>query len=487
MKKHILLVTSLLLATMLPTTPVNAASLYVTQNNITLAEDDGPLRFQLRLTQEPSPDTVNISYATNGHCLIGYEVTNFSPNGTAVTKSDILEFAVIPVNDSSYNEGRICEIKYNTTSSVGALNNLKFTQTFPITDDGDAPATIPGLFTTVLGPDSINEGASNIYSFGIGPSTAPSDPITISASTNDGQCELVQGQNTSTYLEYTIPKGVKGAAIFSARTINDDIVEGSHTCTITHSVRTEDTTYSGMTADSTTIAIIDDEESYDSQETNAEALVKRKSFGKLDQTDVNNDGVADNEQPNVAPFVNSVTGKRQAIIVESTQQDGCIAVSTPSVIDESENKFQDENRHFPHGLLDFKVICAKEGAEAKVTYLLDDNYNTSEIEIVKYSDESKYQKIEEVMIKDFKTQTSTVTSISYFVKDGSSLDADGTKNGNIQDPVGIAVDVSAPQISYREEINDLNEGSSNTLLFVLPPLFIGTGFVAFLHFHKRRH
>lgn len=474
-----------IIVSILPIAVVQAGSMYTSINNQTLSEGGSSLGYQLRLSATPSTgNNVSVTWTTNSQCHVSSEGRGFARTGQVITTNDKFEFAVKAVDDNTQESTNSCSITYRTTSDDPNLHNLSTAQTFTILDNNDAAATTPALYTTIIGPSSITEGNGSLYSFGVGPSTAAVDKLTISASTNDGQCELVNGGQVANYLEQTIAAGVQGSAIFTVRAINDSDVEGDHTCTVIHSLRTDDTTYTGITVANTSVPITDDEAAYSSDVVDSEELFKRAEFGKLDAKDANNDGVEDEAQRNLGVFINAVSGRRQAIEVKG-QSANCNAVSTPTSQAEDQLKKQNDDFHFPHGVIGFKVICDTPGASAEIKMYLDDLYNTADIELQKYSEKAGYSKIEDIEISEFETQNGSVSLITYKLTDGGELDEDGKVDGIITDPVGIAISAVEPPSQMPVQINNASTSSKNMnlLILLIPATFLAA--VGGVIIHKR--
>lgn len=444
-----------------PLPSVQAGSMFTSINNQGLTEGGTALSYTLKLSAKPSTgNNVSVTWTTNNECLVSHEGRAYVQSGQAVSVGSDFVFSAKATDDAQQEDTKACNVTYRTTSADSNVNNLSTAQTFTIYDNGDSAATVPALYTTVIGPSSITEASGYLYTFGVGPSTKPGDPLVITASTNDGQCELISGGQVANYVEQTIPGGVQGAAIFTVRTINDSDVEGDHICSVTHSIRTDDLVYSGMTITNTAVPIVDDEPAYSSEAIDAEELLKRPEFGLLDAKDANNDGTEDKQQPHVGVFINEVSGQRQAVIVTGDNAN-CNAVSTPSSKSEDQLDQQNDSFVYPHGLIGFRIICDKPGAVAKVTYLLDELYNTDNIEFQKFTSTSGYAKLNDVLIKPFETQNGPVSSINYSVIDGSDQDEDGKVDGIIHDPVGVAISETEPQRPVTDQINNGN-ASDNT-------------------------
>ena len=101
----------------------------------------------------------------------------------------------------------------------------------------------------------------------------------------------------------------------------------------------------------------------------------------------------------------------------------------------------DPNYDYPVGLFDFRIVCDQVGAEATITIILDDEYNTAVWAWRKFN-------AADGTYEDFTTQPTygttivngdTVTTVSFSLRDGGENDEDGIANAVIIDPSGPGV------------------------------------------------
>lgn len=160
--------------------------------------------------------------------------------------------------------------------------------------------------------------------------------------------------------------------------------------------------------------------------------------------DANGDGIKDSLQSNVSALPNSVVGGGA---YEALQTSGCDTITQAGVTASSAHG-SDGNYQYPLGLTNFTVSCAAPGNTATVKIFYDKQYDTSKWQARKYMNGS-YQNIPGAVFGVATVGTAQVTTLTYSITDGGPLDADGTANGIIVDPVGPAVlTASAPDTGY---------------------------------------
>lgn len=148
--------------------------------------------------------------------------------------------------------------------------------------------------------------------------------------------------------------------------------------------------------------------------------------------DANNDGTADSEQANVASFVDPVSGEYAVLQVNNE-----CSITNVSTAAESANTTQDTNFSYPTGLMDFALDCGTPGTTATVTQYY---YGaTGNFAVRKYNPNNQtYQTIDSASISNQTIGGKSAKVATYQVNDGGSLDLDGTEDGNIHDPAGLA-------------------------------------------------
>lgn len=147
--------------------------------------------------------------------------------------------------------------------------------------------------------------------------------------------------------------------------------------------------------------------------------------------DANNDGTPDSEQNNVASFVNTVIGEYAVLEVSSE----CSMTSVS--INAEPTSTPDPSFSYPTGLMDFTLDCDTNGFTANITQYYYE-VDSTDFVVRKYNPTTKtYTTIDGASLSNTTIYSKNVTKASYQVKDGSSLDLDGTEDGNIHDPAGL--------------------------------------------------
>ncbi len=143
--------------------------------------------------------------------------------------------------------------------------------------------------------------------------------------------------------------------------------------------------------------------------------------------DANGDNIPDNEQPNVASFVNSVTSHYVSVEVDS----GCNLSAVQSLTQNGLGT--DGNYRYPVGLVNFTAHCAS--TDVKLYFY---NPPAGDFALRKYI-HSQYNDVAGATFTRTTIGGLPVLVVSYHLTDNGPLDADGTLNGAIVDPVGPAV------------------------------------------------
>lgn len=193
--------------------------------------------------------------------------------------------------------------------------------------------------------------------------------------------------------------------------------------------------------------------------------------------DGNNDGIADSTQANVSSFVDPVTGKYVTIALDVA----CSLTRATSVAPSQAHR--DEGFVYSTGLVDFSAHCGTPGYTSTVTLYF---YGASSGRVVrKYnSTTGHYATISTASQTRSTIGGQAVTAISYQVTDGGALDADGVANGDIVDPVGLAVPSSTAAVN--SSVGELAPtGDSLTLEYVVIATLLAAGTSLAIAYHRR--
>ncbi len=161
--------------------------------------------------------------------------------------------------------------------------------------------------------------------------------------------------------------------------------------------------------------------------------------------DANNDGTPDNAQSNVTGLVNSVTGGYA--VLSST----CDSNSGVNIGAESANSTADSAFAYPLGLMNFTLHCLTSGETATVTQYFFTSVSPSGLVVRKYNSVANtYQAITGATIEQVTIGGQTAIKVIYNITDGGALDQDGTANGIIVDPSGVAsATIGAPNTGFK--------------------------------------
>lgn len=147
------------------------------------------------------------------------------------------------------------------------------------------------------------------------------------------------------------------------------------------------------------------------------------------QGDANADGTLDIFQPNVASFVNPVTGHYQVI------ESDCTRVSAIQVGTES-SESTDAGYTYPMGLSSFWLHCPNDGMTAHITQLFFGIDGNSQYVLRKW-DNGTYATVTDFQLTGMLVGSELAFRVTYTATDGGALDEDATQNGIIIDPVGL--------------------------------------------------
>ncbi len=196
--------------------------------------------------------------------------------------------------------------------------------------------------------------------------------------------------------------------------------------------------------------------------------------------DANNDGIPDNEQSNVASFVNSLTGEYAVLAVDGS----CNITSVSIAAEDSGTK--DNGYDYPAGLMDFTINCGTDGYTASITQYY---YGvTGNFVVRKYNPNTHaYATIPAASVADQTIANHQVKVASYQVTDGSDLDLDGTLDGSIHDPAGLAQAVSASSANTNSSGGLSATGQNLIWLYGLVGIFLSSSLFAIVSTIRTRN
>jgi hypothetical protein len=149
--------------------------------------------------------------------------------------------------------------------------------------------------------------------------------------------------------------------------------------------------------------------------------------------DANNDGTPDSDQTHVSSFVSPVTSLYTAVETDASCSLAEVASET-----EASQSVQDAGYSYASGLVNFTADCGTPGYTTTVKVLVFGT-TTSSLVLRKHNPNTNaYFTVSGATITDVVVGGQNAVQVVYQIVDGGVLDTDGTVNGTIVDPVGLA-------------------------------------------------
>ncbi len=153
--------------------------------------------------------------------------------------------------------------------------------------------------------------------------------------------------------------------------------------------------------------------------------------------DANNDGTADRLQPTVTSFEIDSTSVYETLVTQGCSENGTVAS-----VDVSTLSSKDTGKVYPYGLVDFTLNCSRGDTVTVTKYVFVDDQPTSYV-LRKYNpNRDSYTDVTGSTITSQTVGSSQALVSTYAITDGGEFDDDGTANGVIVDPVGLATTTS---------------------------------------------
>lgn len=168
-------------------------------------------------------------------------------------------------------------------------------------------------------------------------------------------------------------------------------------------------------------------------DTDADGVTDVIEEGAPNSGDGNNDGTDDSLQATVTSFKDATNTDYITFVVT-----GCRENSNVAVLAQSEIGVKDNGYSYPFGLTGFTLNCSR-GDTANVVIYTYSDLAASGLMARKFDDvNNQFISVPNASITSDTIGGEKVIRLAYSVKDGSSLDDDGTENGLIVDPIGLA-------------------------------------------------
>lgn len=149
--------------------------------------------------------------------------------------------------------------------------------------------------------------------------------------------------------------------------------------------------------------------------------------------DGNGDGIADKFQANVTSIVDPVTTHYLTVQSDCASNTAVSAQALPT-------NYADTGFQYPAGLVSFTANCGSAGTTAHITQYFYGIQALNTMVARKYNTQNHtYTTVPGSTVAAVTIGGQTATKVTYQVTDGGPFDQDGSANGAIVDPVGLAV------------------------------------------------
>ncbi|MBY6162555.1 hypothetical protein KUV73_16845 [Mameliella alba] len=191
-------------------------------------------------------DTV-ISYTVAGTATSGADFTALSGTVTIPAGATLATITVPVLEDGDIEGAETVELTLGAVVSgdLTTILGTTLTQTATITDDDFADIAVVNVDLVT------NEGGNDDATMTFALLGSPSSPVTLSFA-GDSQCTVAPASLTFTAANYTTPQAL------TIRAIDDDKVEGTHSCQPTVVVSSADTRYDGAPLALAAVTVADD-------------------------------------------------------------------------------------------------------------------------------------------------------------------------------------------------------------------------------------
>lgn len=184
--------------------------------------------------------------------------------------------------------------------------------------------------------------------------------------------------------------------------------------------------------------------------------------------DANNDGTADAEQANVFSAPNSYVDDAYQVL-----QTDCSSIS--NIVTGDPDYEDDADYTYPMGLNDFQVACPDPGMTARITmYNYGVTYTAGYVlrKEAFVNGANTYDTIDGYQLSNPTIGGQSVTKVEYDLVDGGPLDLDGLVDGNIYDPVGLALSVNAAPTTESSNPALAGTGQNAPVLLLISALLV---------------
>ncbi len=186
-------------------------------------------------------------------------------------------------------------------------------------------------------------------------------------------------------------------------------------------------------------------------------------------SDENADGIDDSYQANI---VTVPDGNNILTTAVTPSSNGC-TLDNGSWIDANYFKVDSGYTPQPPNMLAFKAYCPTSGMSIPVTIIYDKVYDTSSSVLRYFNDTTNtYSTITGAAFGTLTVSGTPRTTVTYNITDGGQFDSDGSSNGIIEDPVGLASSSSSTMLVDTGETFYLSTFASISLILITVFLYV---------------
>jgi hypothetical protein len=437
-------------------------------DNLT-SEDGDTATFKVRLSSQPSAAvTIPLSSSNTTEATVPASITiqpaNWNnPDANVVTVTGV---------DDVVADGAVAVtiITGDVTSADSFFDAVTASDVDDVTiyNQNNDP---PGVAVTIADNTSGEDGSTAKVRFAL--LSAPSGNVVIPISLSDTGEATLNGVTSITITPANWNQPQNNEVTITG--VDDDFADGDILYSlVTGNPTSSDGTYDALTASDIadpSLTNIDDDSIPDGDN---DGVLNSIEDAAPNGGDANNDGTFDSAQAYVASFVNSVTNEYAVLEVDQACQ-----INAVSITNESSNTTADAGFSYPAGLMNFTINCGTPSFIATVNQYY---YNATDSSFVlrKYNPNSHaYSTISSASLSQVTIGGQTLTKATFQITDGSALDMDGTANGVIVDPAGLALAAGTSTSS-----GDLADTGENAGLYTLLAVLLLSASLGAMFRHK---
>lgn len=236
--------------------PVAGVEIIETNGGTTVTEGGNSDSLSIRLTAEPEANVI-LTVIPDGQLDLGVADSGTVDLTFTPTNWNTAQSITVDAVDDSLVEGlHSGELNYHIDSADETYEELAIAPTSISITDNDAPPPAAGLILQPSGPGTTVAESGSTDSYQVSLASQPSAEVTITLAA-DSQLNLGNGQAPS--LVFT-PGNWDTPQTVSLGAVDDSLIEGNHSGSITHSISSSDSSYAVLSDETLTATILDNDQ-----------------------------------------------------------------------------------------------------------------------------------------------------------------------------------------------------------------------------------